>query len=130
MFDINTMISVQIDPCSLAAIGGMLLSECEDQELASEFAAQTVVQMMNEGCDPDEVMSADIDALAPITFQVPAGIVMAVAGVMTEIAEGPHARSVALVMKAWQPAMLEIVALLKSDGGHSAPFDEFGNCMN
>ncbi len=128
MFDINTMISVEIDPSCLAAIGGMMLAECDDEELASEFSAQTIVQMINEGVNPDEVMSSDIGELAPITFQVPIGIVMAVSSVMVRIADGPHSRSVAIVMKAWKPALLQIVQLMKPKREH--PFDEQGNCMN
>jgi hypothetical protein len=86
--------------------------------------------MVNEGCDPADVMESKIGTLAPITFQVPLVVVMAVSGVMVRIANGPHARSVALVMDAWKPALLEVVKLLKPDEGNASPFDRFGNCMN
>ena len=130
-FDINTLISIQIDPVHLAATGGMLLSECKNEILADEFAHQTVVQMVNEGCDPDDIMGCDIGELAPITFQMPMGVVMAVSGVLVELAEGPDSRSAVMLMRAWQPALLEIVGVLKSEGVEDAsPFDRFGNCMN
>jgi hypothetical protein len=130
-FDINTLISIQIDPVHLAATGGMLLSECEDEILADEFAKQTVVQMVNEGCDPNDIMGCNIGELAPITFQIPMGVVMAVSAVLVDIGDGPDSRSVAMLMRAWQPALLEIVGVLKSEGAEDAsPFDRFGNCMN
>ena len=130
MFDINTLISVSIDPSCLAATGGMLLSTCDDKELAHEFAAQSVHQMMIAGVDPDEVMSSDIGELDPVAFHVPIGIVMAVSAALVEISDGPEERSVAVLMRAWKPALLEIVALLKPDKGNTHPFDEHGNCMN
>ena len=129
MFDINTLISVSIDPSCLAATGGMLLSTSPDSALAQEFAAQTVVQMVNEGVNPDEVMSSDIGELAPITFQFPIGIVMAVSAALVEIVDGPEERSVAVLMRAWKPALVEICEMVDA-GKHEHPFDEHGNCMN
>lgn len=132
MFDLMTLISVQIDPCNLAATAGMLLANCKNETLADEFSKQVVHQLRNEGCDPDSVMSSMPNDLAPITFQVPIGVVMSVADCLVDIVDGEHGASVTILMNAWQPALIEVATTAISGAvkKNNHPFDEHGNCMN
>ena len=134
MINSDTLISVRIDPCSLAATAGMLLECCVDKTIGPEFSRQTVVQLEEQGITQEAITTASFNSLPFVNFQIPIGIVMTVAAtLLTAATNKANASGAAWLTNACTPALTKIGNLLieaKDTQMRDDHFDKFGNCMN
>ena len=126
MFDINDLITFNISSDILVATGGMMLSLCNDQVVSQEISQQIVHQLTVQDADIDGIINGE--SSEDVTFAVPVGIAMLIGSVLLAHVDGEFGDSVRVLMRGWMPALEQIKVGL--DRGDSAPFDEFGNCMN
>ena len=126
MYDINDLITFNINSSVLVATGGMMLSLCNDQVVSQEISQQIVHQLTVQDADIDGIINGE--SSEDVTFAVPVGIAVLIGTVLVANVDGEHGDSVRVLMRGWMPALEQIRDGL--DRGDSAPFDEFGNCMN
>tara|TARA_R100001244_G_scaffold9340_1_gene11396 strand:- start:91 stop:489 length:399 start_codon:yes stop_codon:yes gene_type:complete len=127
------MITMQIDPCNLACTSGMLLEHFPDKALAKEFANQVQHQLIIQGVDPEEVLTAFPKGLPMISFILPVGVLVSVANTFLGLKGTKDQASAAWLMKAWTPALKQALGLVERgvEGfGSDGLFDSFGRCMN
>ena len=126
------LITTKIDPFNLAATAGMFLEHCSNKDLSQEFSHQVLHQLGIQGVDADTILKSKPKDLPMVSFQLPIVVLMEVADSFLGLVKTKHRAAVAVLMKAWSPALVEatVVMMGKSPNDESDGLFFDGRCMN
>ena len=130
--DATKLITLQIDPCILAATAGMLLVHAFHKDIADHFSIQVVHQLAIQGIDPDTIMKSGPNDLPIVTFQLPVFVLNEVSDTLVALYKTKQHEAAIWLMKSWTPALSQVIEQqvglpFNGDNGR----DEWmGRCMN